>query len=154
MATYLPTYNQSKASQPCDPPIQAFDSVKTTSPVLAPPAQVPDMEPVGHTAWAARTHCSQRLLEMLMVAPDVAASRVNLAVPDWPVVETGLPPHFWIEPAIPPQMLSSATFWSWDTMWLGARRDRSACAGDGSRLVKEGGGQKRGRTRWRRCTSC
>ena len=92
--------------------------VKSTSPDDAPPAHVACRLPVGHTARAARTHCSHRPLEMLMVAPGAAARSSNRAEPDWPVVAAGLPPHFWTEPAMPPQMASSATFWSWKTMFL------------------------------------
>src|SRR3569833_2356330 len=53
-----------------------------------------------------------------MVAPASVARSTNLAVPDTPVVDAGLPPHFSIEPAMPPQMASSATVWSWKTMLL------------------------------------
>jgi len=38
-----------------------------------------------------------------------------LAVPDAPVVVVGVPSHFSIVPEMPPQMLSRATFISWDT---------------------------------------
>jgi hypothetical protein len=99
-------------------PLYGFVNVKATFPVLAPPTQVPDMLPVGHTARAARMHCSQRPLEMLMVAPESTALSANLAVPDWPVVDVGLPPHLVMVPAMPPQIPSSATFWSWKTMFL------------------------------------
>ncbi len=92
--------------------------MKATLPVDAPPTQVLEKLPVGHTARAARTHPSHRPLETLMVAPLSTALRLNLAVPDWPVVVAGLPPHFSMVPAIPPQMASSATFWSWKTMFL------------------------------------
>ncbi len=85
-------------------------SVKPTLPVVAPPTQVPETLPVGHTARAARMHCSHRPLEMLMVAPASVVFSVNSAVPDWPVVAAGLPPHLVMLPAIPPQMASSATF--------------------------------------------
>lgn len=51
--------------------------MKSTLPVEAPPAHVPLRLPVGHTALAARTHCSHRPLEMLIVAPEVAALSVN-----------------------------------------------------------------------------
>ena len=83
--------------------------MKVTSPELAPPEQVAVKLPVGQTALAARTHCSHRLLEMFMVAPESTASSPNLAVPDWPVVLVGEPPHLVIGPTMPPQMLSSAT---------------------------------------------
>jgi len=87
-------------------------------PEVAPPMQVEVKAPVGHTARAARTQPSHRPLETLMVAPASVARSTNLAVPDTPVVDAGLPPHFSIEPAMPPQMASSATFWSWKTMLL------------------------------------
>lgn len=91
-------------------PDQGLSSVKATLPLLAPPAHVALRLPVGHTALAARTHCSHRPLEMLIVAPSSTASSVNFAVPDCPVVDSGAPPHFVTDPAIPPQMASKATF--------------------------------------------
>ena len=92
--------------------------VKATLPVDAPPTQVPVMLPVGQTARAARMQPSHRPLEMLMVAPCSTALSENLALPEVPSVEAGAPPHFWIEPAMPPHMASSATFWSWNTIFL------------------------------------
>jgi len=82
--------------------------------------------PVGHTALAARTHCSHRPFEMLSVAPLWTGVSSNLAEPDWPVVLVGAPPHLVMDPAMPPQMLSMATFSSWKTMFL-----------VGSRLIPE-----------------
>ncbi len=64
-----------------------------TLPVEAPPIQVELNVPVGQVALAALTHPSQRPLLTLMVAPEVAASSLNRAVPDEPVVEVGLPPQ-------------------------------------------------------------
>jgi len=64
-----------------------------TLPVEAPPIQVELNVPVGQVALAALTHPSQRPLLTLMVAPEVAASSLNSAVPDEPVVEAGLPPQ-------------------------------------------------------------
>jgi len=90
-----------------------FVKVKATSPpVVAPPTQVPDMLPVGHTALAARTHCSHRSLEMLICAPASAVLRANRAVPDLPVVSAGRPWHLVTGPAMPRQIDNSATFWS------------------------------------------
>jgi hypothetical protein len=45
-----------------------------------------------------------------MVAPDTNGVKVNFEVPEAPVVEVGLPWHFWMEPAIPPQIERMATF--------------------------------------------
>ncbi len=58
--------------------------MKATLPLVAPPTQVPDMLPVGQTARAARTHCSQRPFEMLIVAPALVVFSENEAVPDLP----------------------------------------------------------------------
>lgn len=91
-----------------------------TSPLLAPPKHVAVKLPVGHTALAARTHLSHLPLEMLMVAPSWTASSSNFAEPAWPVVLVGAPPHLVISPAMPPQMLSIATFSSWKTIFLTA----------------------------------
>lgn len=102
------------------PNIYGDSRVKFTSPDEAPPEHVPLMLPVGQMARAARTHCSQRPLEILILAPFVAVVSVNLALPDCPVVASGAPPHLVIEPEMPPQMPSSATFWSWKTMLLRA----------------------------------
>ena len=98
-----------------------FPRVNATFPVEAPPAHVALRLPVGQTARAARTHCSQRPLDMLRVAPAETAFSENFAVPDCPTVEVGFPPHFVIVPAMPPQMPSSATFWSWKTIFLDGR---------------------------------
>jgi len=93
--------------------------VNATLPVVAPPIHVLVKPPVGQTAVAALTHPSHLPFETLIVAPleaSVAVS-VNLAVPDWPTVVEGLPPQNSMVPAMPPQMASSATFWSWKTMF-------------------------------------
>lgn len=75
------------------------------SPVDAPPGQVAVYaDPLVHVASADLIHCSHLPLEMLIVAPLSVGVRVNLASPDWPVVLVGLPPHFWIDPAMPPQI--------------------------------------------------
>lgn len=95
--------------------------VNLRSPLVAPPRHVPDMLPVGQTDRAARTHCSQRSLEMLTAAPSLTGSRLNLAEPECPVVAAGAPLHLVSEPAMPPQMDSWATFWSWKTILLGDR---------------------------------
>ena len=84
--------------------------MKLTSPDEAPPEHVPLILPVGQMARAARIHCSQRPLLMLIVAPLVVVVSVNFALPDWPTVLSGAPPHLVIEPEIPPQTASSATF--------------------------------------------
>lgn len=104
---------------PVDSPhFYGLSRVKSTFPVEAPPTQVPLILPVGHTARAARIQPSHLPLEILMVAPLDAALSVKSAVPDSPVVLSGAPPHFVMVPAMPPQMPSSATFWSWKTMSL------------------------------------
>ena len=93
--------------------------VNDTSPLVAAPTQVALRLPVGHTARAARTHSSHRTFDTLMVAPGVTASSVNKALPERPCVTAGEPAHFVVaDPAMPPQMASSATFWSWKTMCL------------------------------------
>lgn len=48
---------------------------------------------MGHTARAALMQPSHLPLLTLIVAPAVAAFKVNNAVPDLPVVEVGAPPH-------------------------------------------------------------
>lgn len=93
-------------------------SVKATSPVLAPPLQVDLKLPLGHVALAARMHPSQRPLDTLIVAPEAVGFKVNFAVPDTPVVLFGAPPHFWMDPAMPPQIASVATFMSWVSILL------------------------------------
>lgn len=77
------------------------------------------MEPVGQTDRAARTHCSQRSLEMLTAAPVCTGLSSNLAEPECPTVLGGDPWHLVTDPAMPPQMDSWATFWSWKTILLG-----------------------------------
>ena len=61
---------------------------------------------------------SQRPLEMLIVAPLTAGVIENLALPDTPVVDVGAPWHFWIVPAMPPQICSRATFTVWKSRAL------------------------------------
>jgi hypothetical protein len=59
------------------------------------------------------THLSHRPFDILIVDPESVAVSVNFEVPDWPVVEVGFPPHFWIVPAMPPQMPRIATLVEW-----------------------------------------
>jgi hypothetical protein len=101
-----------------DGPVHGLSSVNSMSPNELPPEQRALKLPVGQTALAARTHCSHRNLEMVMVAPLSTGAIVNFAVRDWPTVDDGAPRHFCTEPAMPPQMASSATFWSWKTTFL------------------------------------
>lgn len=117
---------------PLQPMRHGLSSVKVTSPVLAPPAHVAFILPVGQTALAARTHCSHRPLEMLIVAPLSTALSENCADPDFPVVDVGAPPHFVMAPAMPPHMASSATFSSWKTIFLRVWSVRMACLGHGA----------------------
>jgi hypothetical protein len=78
--------------------------VKTKpSPSLTPPKHVLVNVPVGHVASAARTQCSQRPLETVIVAPDTTGLSVNLEVPDAPTVDVGSPSQNSMDPAIPPQ---------------------------------------------------
>jgi hypothetical protein len=67
----------------------------------------------------------------LIVAPAVAALRVNKAVPEEPVVDVGAPPHLVIVPAMPPQIPNSATFWSWNTMLLFVVSNTDGDSGEG-----------------------
>ena len=80
--------------------IQLAASVKATLPLEAPPMQVELKLPVGHTARAARTQPSHLPLLTLIVAPETVVLSVKSAVPDEPVVEVGLPPHFVMVPAL------------------------------------------------------
>lgn len=57
----------------------------------------------------------------------MAAFKVNIAVPEEPVVEVGDPPHFVMAPAMPPHIPSSATFWSWNTILLVCVRSGAGC---------------------------
>ena len=86
------------------------DNDKATFPVDAPPTHVELKVPVGHTALAVLTQPSHLPLLTLIVAPDVTALSWKSAVPELPSVELGAPSHFVIAPAIPPQILNSATF--------------------------------------------
>lgn len=52
---------------------------------------------------------THRPFETLIVDPASVALSVNSEVPETPVVDVGLPPHFWISPAMPPQMPRMAT---------------------------------------------
>jgi len=91
----------------------------TSPPLVAPPRQVALRLPVGQTALAARTHCSHRFLVRAIVFPAPMALSVNSALPTRPWVMLGEPSQrCCAEPAMPPQMESSAAFWSWKTMWL------------------------------------
>lgn len=102
--------------------LHCFVSAKLMSPVLAPPGHVAVYAcPPVQTASADLMHCSQRPLEMLMVAPEDVGFSVNLASPDAPVVEVGLPWHFVMEPEMPPQMASRATFLLCVSMFLERR---------------------------------
>ena len=66
-----------------------------------------------HTALAALMHASHLPLDTLIVDPSFTTFRFSTAVPDAPVVEAGLPWHFWIVPAMVPQMERMATLISW-----------------------------------------
>jgi hypothetical protein len=82
-----------------------------TSPLgIAPPIHVLSKLPLGHVNCAALTHLSQRPFDTLIVLPGLVALNVKRDSLDWPVVCAGLPPHFCIEPAMPPQMPRMATF--------------------------------------------
>jgi hypothetical protein len=74
---------------------QAADKVTLTFPafIAAPPMQVNLAGESPHTALTALTHPSHLPLVISIVWPLVAALRVNLAVPDTPVVLVGFPPH-------------------------------------------------------------
>lgn len=67
--------------------------------------------------WYAR---SQRPLEMLIVSPLITGVIAKLTLPDLPVVDVGAPWHFWIVPAMPPQIWSRATFEVWKSRALRA----------------------------------
>lgn len=89
----------------------ALASTTLTSPVDAPPVKVA----VKGFAWpqvaaTALMPCSQRPLLIVMVAPESTGVIVNSEPPNAPVVVVGLPWQNSIEPAIPPQIWSSATF--------------------------------------------
>lgn len=71
-----------------------------------------------HTALPALTQPSHRPFVISIVCPEVAALRMNLAVPEAPVVFVGFPPHCSIFPAIPPQIERRATLMSWSTRVL------------------------------------
>lgn len=75
--------------------------------------------------WGGKHVRSQRPLEMLMVSPLITGVIVNFTLPDWPVVDVGAPWHFWIVPAMPPQIWSSATLEVWKSRALCERVRRS-----------------------------
>ncbi|KAG9246584.1 hypothetical protein BJ878DRAFT_540147 [Calycina marina] len=89
------------------------------SPVLAPPTQVLENVPVGHTALTALMHLYHRPLLTLRVAPLVGGLSVKSAVPVSAVVDVGAPPHLVMTPAISPQMASCATFASAILIFVG-----------------------------------
>lgn len=79
-------------------------------PVLAPLSNVAVNGLFCPQTWnAALIPCSQRPFDTLIVAPAVAGVIVNLTPLDWPTVDVGLPWHFWIAPAMLPQIWSCAT---------------------------------------------
>lgn len=98
--------------------LNEFLSVNSTSPTVAPPAHTARRLPVGHLSRAARTHCSHFVFEMVICAPSTVVLRLKRAEPAWPTVVEGFPWQASTEPEMPPQMASSAAFWSWKTMWL------------------------------------
>ena len=53
-----------------------------------------------------------------MMSPLTAGLIVKRTLPDWPVVDVGAPWHFWIEPAMPPQIWRSATLDVWKSRAL------------------------------------
>ena len=58
---------------------------------------------------------------MLIVSPATTGLIVKRTLPDWPTVDVGAPWHFWIVPAMPPQICSSATLDVWKSSALRAR---------------------------------
>ncbi|RYP54304.1 hypothetical protein DL768_000878 [Monosporascus sp. mg162] len=87
------------------------------------------MLPMGQTARAALTHCSQRPLVTLMMAPLDAAFSENRAHPDSPTMLSKAPSHRVTAPAMPPQMDGSATFWSWKSVLCGGGSQSGPTAG-------------------------
>jgi len=79
--------------------------------VLAPKANVA-VKGISAPQMAATAliPCSHLPLLMLSVAPATTGLIVNFDVPETPVVDVGLPPHFSMVPAIPPQIANIATF--------------------------------------------
>lgn len=71
-----------------------------------------------HIAATALIPCSHRPLLILSVAPDTTGLMVNCDPPDVPMVDAGLPSHFSMVPAMPPQMDRIATFVSWKSSAL------------------------------------
>ena len=55
---------------------------------------------------------------MLITSPETTGLIVKRTSPDWPVVDVGAPWHFWIVPAIPPQICRSATLDVWKSSAL------------------------------------
>lgn len=128
-----------------------FVNSKSVSPVEDPNGHVAVYAcPPGHTASADLMHCSHRPLEMLIVAPATAGLSVNLASPDWPVVEVGLPWHLVMAPEIPPQMASRATFLLCSSMALGEIISKFP-PWRTYRLLPNPGKGEVGLTRWRQC---
>lgn len=117
-----PTRTPQRRTNPAQPiPSQTAVSVNPTSPLLAPPKQTPDMLPVGHTSRAARTHWTQRSLDMVMTPEGSRARSVKRAVPDRPVVSRGAPEQRVVAgapPSMPPQMASEAALSSCEMMCL------------------------------------
>jgi hypothetical protein len=76
--------------------------VKATFPVDVPPMKAEASSLDGQAAHAALTQTSPRLLLIFMVALESTAFGINRAVPEDPVVDTGVHWHFTIEAAILP----------------------------------------------------
>ena len=53
-----------------------------------------------------------------MTSPAMTGVIVKRTLPDWPVVDVGAPWHFWIVPAMPPQIWRRATFDVWKSSAL------------------------------------
>ena len=87
-----------------------------------------------------------------MTSPLTAGLIVKRTLPDWPVVDVGAPWHFWIEPAMPPQIWRSATLDVWKSRALqrGGPRQRLVQHGKSrlglavsraSQMLPRGGGE-------------
>ena len=59
-----------------------------------------------------------------MVSPATTGLIVKRTLPDWPTVDVGDPWHFWIVPAMPPQIWRRATFDVWKSSALGDEKVR------------------------------
>jgi hypothetical protein len=90
-----------------------------------------------HTALAALMHASHLPFDTLIVDPWFTTFSFSTAVPDAPVVEAGLPWHFWIVPAMVPQMERMATLMSWLSMELRCVSKCGGARGKG-RLTRQG----------------